>query len=257
MDSLSVIIITHNEEKNIGRCLDSAAKVADEIIVVDSFSDDRTTEIVREQGYALKQQGFLGYGAQKNLGMSSVSHDHVLFLDADECLSEELSHDIRKEKENGFSYDGYSMNRLNNYCGQWIRHGSWYPDRKLRLINRRKGSWNEDLVHESIVMQANARTLHLGGQLLHYAYSSFEEHLQKNDRYSQLSAQLLLQKGKHSNLFKIVFNPFWSFISGYLIKLGFLDGFYGFLIAINVAHLTFSKHVKLYFLERSKSGNAE
>ena len=221
---------------------------------MDSFSSDQTAGIVSERGFVLKQQPFLGYSAQKNDAASLALFNHVLFLDADEFLSEELQLNIMNEKQKGFSFDGYTMNRLNNYCGQWIRHGSWYPDKKLRLIDRLKGYWNDDLVHESIVMQDNSRIHHFEGQLLHHAYSSVGEHIDKNNRYSHLSAQLLLEKGKHSNLFKIICNPFWAFVSGYFIKLGFLDGFYGFVIAVNVAHLTFLKHVKLYLLHRVKDG---
>jgi glycosyltransferase involved in cell wall biosynthesis len=256
MESLSVIIITYNEENNIGKCLDSAGKIADEIMVVDSFSTDQTATIVRQKGFLLKQQAFGGYGAQKNYAASLVSFNHILFLDADELLSEELLLNIMYEKEHGFSSDGYTMNRLNNYCGQWIRHGSWYPDTKLRLINRLKGCWNNALVHESIVMQKDSRVSHFKGQLLHNAYSSIGQHIDKNNRYSELSARLLLQNDKRSNPFKILWNPFWAFISGYFLKMGFLDGFYGFIIAINVAHLTFLKHVKLYLFEKAKkAGN--
>lgn len=252
MESLSVVIITYNEERNIARCLDCAGKIADEIIVMDSFSSDRTAGIVRERGFVIKQQTFRGYGAQKNDAASLASFNHVLFLDADEFLSEELQLNIKNEKQNGFPFDGYTMNRLNNYCGQWIRHGSWYPDRKLRLINRLKGYWNDNLVHESIVMQDNSRIFHFEGPLMHHAYSSIGEHIQKNNLYSQLSAELLLQKGKQSNLFKIICNPIWAFVSGYFIKMGFLDGFLGLVIAVNVAHLTFLKHVRLYLLQRVK-----
>jgi glycosyltransferase involved in cell wall biosynthesis len=259
MDSLSVIIITYNEQRNIGRCLDCAGKIADEIIVMDSFSTDRTPEIVREKGWILKQQAFTGYGSQKNDAASLASFPHVLFLDADEFLSEQLQNNILNEKQHGFPSDGYTMNRLNNYCGRWIRHGSWYPDKKLRLIDRTKGAWNDDLVHESIVMQDHSKIVHFQGQLLHQAYSSIGEHIGKNNRYSDLSAQWLQQKGKQSSLFKIVVNPFWAFLSGYFFKLGFLDGFYGFVIAINVAHLTFLKHLKLYLLQdgRRKKSNID
>jgi glycosyltransferase involved in cell wall biosynthesis len=257
MESLSVIIITHNEEKNIGRCLESAGKIADEIIVMDSFSTDRTAAIVTEMGHTLKQQTFRGYGAQKNDAKSLASFNFILFLDADESLSEKLQNNILSEKQNGFSFDGYTMNRLNNYCGQWIRHGSWYPDKKLRLIHRSKGAWNDDLVHESIEMQSNSRIFHFEGPLLHQAYSSVSEQIHKNNRYSGLSARLLLRKGKRSSLFKIICSPFWAFVNGYFIRLGLLDGFYGFIIAINVAHLSFLKHVKLYLLQKDRNGKDE
>jgi len=252
MISLSVVIITYNEEKNIGRCMASVKAVADEIIVLDSFSTDRTAALVKELGGNLHQQAFAGYGAQKNAGMALASHNYILFLDADEFLSEELRSSIQAEKEKGFSHDGYSMNRLNNYCGQWIRHGSWYPDKKLRIIHREKGIWNLDIVHETLETAPGASISHLKGDLLHNTYSNFDEHIEKNNRYSRLSALLLYQKGKRTQGFKIVFNPFWAFFTSYFLRAGFLDGFYGFVIAINIAHLTFLKYIKLYQLQQRK-----
>src|SRR6187402_2161300 len=157
MASLSVVIITFNEEKNIRRCIDSVSEVADEIVVLDSFSTDRTAQLVEEMGGQLYRQPFTGYGAQKNAATALASNDHILFLDADEFLGGTLSKSILEEKLKGFPCDGYLMNRLNNYCGQWIRHGSWYPDRKLRLLDRRKGAWSLDLVHESLVPNDDAR----------------------------------------------------------------------------------------------------
>jgi glycosyltransferase involved in cell wall biosynthesis len=250
MERLSVVIITYNEENNIGKCIDSVNGLADEVIVLDSFSVDETTRIVAAKGAKLFQQTFTGYGAQKNAATALASFDFVLFLDADEFPSDTLFENIRLEKQKGFPFDGYSMNRLNRYCGRWIRHGSWYPDKKLRLINRHKGQWNDHLVHESINMLDNARTRQLGGDLLHDAYHSIEEHISKNNRYSSLSARLLYEKGKHTNVLKILLNPFWAFLSGYFLRLGLLDGFYGLVIAINVAHLTFLKHAKLYELQK-------
>ncbi|MHA4808708.1 glycosyltransferase family 2 protein [Flavitalea flava] len=249
---LTVVIITFNEEKNISRCMDSVRAVADEIIVMDSFSTDRTAEIVLRMGGKLHQRAFDGYGAQRNAGTAIASHDHILFLDADEFLSETLSESILVEKERGFPADGYLMNRLNNYCGKWIHYGSWYPDRKLRILSRQKGNWNLDIVHESLIPDNSARIGLLNGDLLHYAYSTIDEHMDKNNRYSTLSAQSMYQKGKRANAVKIVINPFWAFFSGYFLRAGFLDGFYGWVIAVNVAHLTFLKYIKLYQLQQRK-----
>ncbi len=163
MNSLSVVIITFNEEKNITRCIHSVAAVADEIIVMDSFSTDRTGELVRELGGRFYQQIFEGYGDQKNTAATYASSDAILFLDADEFLSPELIAAIAEQKAKGFPFDGYTMNRLNNYCGKWIRHGSWYPDKKLRLVGREKGGWNLDLVHESLEMKEGSSIHHLHG----------------------------------------------------------------------------------------------
>jgi glycosyltransferase involved in cell wall biosynthesis len=252
MQTLSVVIITFNEENNIGRCMDSVKDIADEIIVLDSFSTDNTEAIVKQKNGSFHQRAFSGYGSQKNAAAALAANDYILFLDADEFLSESLSAAIKIQKDYEFAFDGFTMNRLNNYCGQWIRHGSWYPDKKLRIINRKKGYWSSHLVHEFIIMQEQPTIFHLKGDLLHYAYESIEEHITKNNSYSQLSAQLLFQKGRRSNRFTIICNPFWAFIHSYIIRLGFLDGFNGFIIAINLAHLTFLKYIKLFQLQNEK-----
>jgi glycosyltransferase involved in cell wall biosynthesis len=256
MVSLSVVIITYNEEKNISRCIDSARPVADEIVVLDSYSTDRTEAIVRESGGRFCQQAFTGYGAQKNAATALATHNYVLFLDADELLSPALQESIRAEKEKGFPSDGYTMNRLNNYCGRWIRHGSWYPDKKVRLLNRQKGAWSLDIVHESLVPDAQARISHLRGDLLHYTYFNAGEHMEKNNKYSTLSARLLFQKGRRSSGYKIALSPFWAFFTSYFLRAGFLDGLYGFVIAINIAHLTFLKYIKLYQLQQGAAGGS-
>ena len=252
MNSLSVVIITFNEEKNITRCIDSVRTVADEIIVMDSFSTDRTGAIVHQLGGTFYQRAFTGYGDQKNTAVSYAAHDMILFLDADEFLSPELCAAVGEEKSKGFPFDGYTMNRLNNYCGKWIRHGSWYPDKKLRLVHREKGSWNLDLVHESLEMKEGSHIHHLRGDLLHYTYSNFDEHVEKNIKYSWLSAQLLYARGKRVKAFKAFVNPFWAFFTSYFLRAGFLDGFYGFVIAVNIAHLTFLKYTKLYQLQQEQ-----
>jgi glycosyltransferase involved in cell wall biosynthesis len=252
MVGLSVILITFNEEKKIGRCIDSVKPIADEIIVVDSFSTDGTRSIAEEMGVRFYQRAFTGYGDQKNAGMALATHDFVFFIDADEFLSETLRHSIEKEKNKGFSGDGYTMNRLNNYCGRWIRHGSWYPDQKLRIINRKKGVWNNNIVHEGLIMEDSLHIYHLKGDLYHQAYSNFDDHIEKNNRYSKMSAQLLFERGKRGQGYKIVLNPFWAFFKSYILMFGFLDGFYGFVIAINIAHLTFLKYIKLYQLQQRK-----
>ncbi|HVW63300.1 MAG TPA: glycosyltransferase family 2 protein [Puia sp.] len=251
MTPLSVVIITYNEEKNITRCMQSVASVADEVIVLDSFSTDKTAFIVQELGGRLHQQAFTGYGSQKNAAAALACHDHILFLDADELLSEELSKSILREKSQGFPQDCYLMNRLNNYCGQWIRHGSWYPDRKLRLAHRKKSAWSLDIVHESLVPDKEARIGLLTGDLLHYTYSNYDDHVEKNNRYSRLSAQLLYEKGKKAGWIKIIINPFWAFFSSYFLRAGFLDGFNGFVIAVQVGHLTFLKYIKLHRLRKN------
>lgn len=248
MKPLSVVIITYNEEKNIERCMQSVTTVADEVVVLDSFSTDKTAAIVQSLGGQLHQRIFTGYGSQKNAAADLASHDHILFLDADELLSEKLAESILREKIQGFPQDGYLMARLNNYCGQWIRHGSWYPDRKLRLAHRKRSAWSLDIVHESLVPDKDARIGLLRGDLLHYTYSNFDEHVDKNNRYSGLSAQLLYDRGKKVTWVRIVINPFWAFFSSYFLRAGFLDGYNGFIIAVQIGHLTFLKYIKLHLL---------
>lgn len=251
MAKLSATIITFNEEKHIGRCLESLKQVADEIIVVDSASTDRTKEICLAHPVIFIEQPFLGYMEQKNLALSKASHPYVLSLDADEAVSEELARSIREEKEKGFSAAGYTMNRFNYYCGRWIRHGTYYPDRKLRLLDTQQGQWGLQNPHERIVMQENAVVAHLKGDLLHYTYQSLEEHNRQMDRFSSIAAKTLFDKGRKPSYFKMIAHPAWAFIKGYIIKLGFLDGFAGFMIARFTAIQSFLKYAKLIRLHEA------
>lgn len=242
---LSVVIITFNEEKNIGYCLGSVKNVADEIIVVDSNSTDRTVEIARQCGAVVHTQPFLGYVEQKNFALELASSEYVLSLDADEAIDKRLETSILEAKKQ-FAFDAFSMNRCTNYCGKFIRHGSWYPDRKVRLVRKAAAKWGGDNPHDKIILQANASTKHLPGDILHFSYNSIEEHVQQNNRFSTISAETLYKRGKKTTPFRIVVNPLWAFILGYFLRGGFLDGFYGFVIALHVAHLSFLKHAKLY-----------
>lgn len=252
MRPLSVAIITLNEEKNISRCLSSIQGIADEIVILDSFSTDRTGEIALQFGARFIQQKFAGYIQQKNLALQKTTHNNVLLLDADETLSEELKSSILKEKEQDFSVDAYRMNRCTNYCGKFIRHGLWYPDRKVRLIKKQIGEWGGVNPHDKIVLHDGIKIKQLPGDILHYSFNSIDEHVAQNNKFSSISAEALFQRGKRTNWFKIIFNPAWAFINGYFLRLGFLDGFYGFVIARNVSHLTFLKHSKLYQKQKEK-----
>lgn len=245
MAKLTVTVITFNEEKNIDRCLQSVKNVADEIIVVDSLSADRTKEICLAHNVIFIEQPFLGYIEQKNFALSKSSNSYVLSLDADEGLSEELAAAILKEKEKGFPSDGYTMNRFNFYCGRWIRHGTYYPDRKLRLLDVRKGKWGGQNPHDRIIMPAGSQVKHLAGDLLHHTYQSFEAHNRQTDRFSSIAAKAMFDKGKAASYFKLIINPAWAFIKGYIVKLGFLDGFEGYMIARFTAIQSFLKYAKL------------
>lgn len=254
MEKLSVVIITYNEEKNIGRCIDSVQNIADEIVVLDSFSSDRTKEICLKKGARFFHQAFLGYIEQKNKALEFAENNYVLCLDADEAIDENLSNSIRDEKQN-FSFKGYTMNRCTNYCGKFIRHGSWYPDSKLRLFDKREAQWAGINPHDKVEFRSKQKTRHLKGDLLHFSYYSIDEHKKQNERFSTISAQAYLKMGKRSNFFKMVFNPAWAFINGYIFRLGFLDGYYGFVIAKKVAQLTFLKYKKLYALQKRSKGH--
>ncbi|HSC39114.1 MAG TPA: glycosyltransferase family 2 protein [Chitinophagaceae bacterium] len=244
-NALSVIIITYNEENSIGRCIKSVLPIADEIIVLDSYSTDATVEIARSMGAVVRQEKFKGYIEQKNRALQLSSNNFVLSLDADEALDQELVDSILAAKKK-FSAKAYKMNRCANYCGQFIRHGLWYPDRKTRLFDKRLARWGGSNPHDRVVHNKQVAVKHLKGNILHYSYNSIEEHILQNNHFSTISARTLHEKGVRSHWGRILFSPLWTFLHGYLLRAGFLDGFYGFVIAINASHYTFLKYIKLY-----------
>lgn len=249
MIKLSAVIITLNEEKNIGRCIASLQGIADEVLVVDSLSTDRTEEICRELNVRFVKQAFLGYIEQKNFALGLAAYDHVLSLDADEALSDELRGSIR-EVLSAWNADGYYFNRLTNYCGQWIRHGGWYPDRKLRLVDRRKASWQGTNPHDKLMMQKDSKTLFLEGDLLHYSYYSIDQHVAQVNHFSTIKAKVMFDSGQGSSCWKMMASPCFKFFKTYFLKLGFLDGVFGYIIARNSAHSTFLKYAKVRALQR-------
>lgn len=241
---LSVVIISFNEERDIERCLKSVEKVADEIVVVDSFSTDKTEEICQKYPVKFIKHPFEGHIEQKNWAISQASHPHILSLDSDEALDETLIESVLSAKEN-WQGQGYTMNRLTNYCGKWIRHCGWYPDRKLRLWDSRQGHWTGINPHDCYELQPDSVTHHLPGDILHYSYYSISEHIQQTNYFTDLSARAYLKKGKKGYLVKIFFNPIVSFIKSYVLKLGVLDGYFGFVISVLAAQSTFLKYIKL------------
>lgn len=248
---ISAVIITFNEERNIGRCLDSLNEVGDEIVVVDSFSTDKTEEICNNKGARFIQNPFKGHIEQKNYAVSRANHDYILSLDADEALSEELKKSILHVKKN-WNYDRYSFNRLTNYCGKWIGYCGWYPDKKLKLWDRRKGSWGGVNSHDKVIMDKNSSVNHLHGDLLHYSYYTIRQHISQINSFSNIAAQEAYKKGKKSNfVLDILLNPLFTFVKKYFIKLGILDGYYGFVISINSAFGKFLKYIKLRELNRN------
>ena len=193
----------------------------------------------------IHKQAFLGYKEQKNKALEFADYNYVLFLDADEALDNNLELSIQQAKVE-FKYSGYTMNRCTNYCGKFIRHGSWYPDKKLRLFDKRLAGWVGDLVHERVdFISPGNQSFHLKGDLLHYSYYNIEEHITRSKRYSNLSALEYFRKGRRTGWIKKLVNPAWTFISGYILKLGFLDGKEGFQIAKISANATYLKYKKL------------
>ncbi len=248
---ISAVIITYNEERNIGRCLDSLHGVADEIIVVDSFSSDATQDIALSKEATFIEHAFPGHIEQKNYAISQANYAHVLSLDADEALDDHLREAILSLKEN-WEYDGYYLNRLTNYCGKWIRHGLWYPDRKLRLWDSRKGAWGGQNPHDTYILEAGTKTKQLPGHLLHYSIYTFQEHLKQIKKFTDISSAAAYKNGKRSNLLKIILSPSLKFIRAYIFKLGFLDGKEGWMIARWSAYATYLKYTKLKALQDDK-----
>jgi ADP-heptose:LPS heptosyltransferase len=244
MVKLSVVIITYNEEKNIGRCIDSVKTVADEIVVVDSFSKDNTKKICLEKDVRFIEHPFEGHIQQKNFALSQATFDHVLSLDADEYLSQKLLQSIRAVKLN-WNASGYRMNRLSSYGGKWIKHGSWYPDRKIRLWDRQKGIWGGENPHDKVLLQGGSKIIHLEGDLMHTAYQDSVETLTKIQSYSSIYRDESTGK-KNSSVLKILGHSWFAFIKSYLIKRGFLDGFEGLMVAAAEGNHVFYKYAKLY-----------
>lgn len=247
---ISALVITYNEENNIERCLNSLYGITDEIVVIDSFSTDRTAEICKDRGVDVVQHQFAGHIEQKNYALSRANNDHVLSLDADEALSEKLKQSILTAKQN-WEDDGYTVNRLTDYCGKWIRHCGWYPDKKLRLWDRRKGRWSGVNPHDHVVMDKNCRVGHLGGDLLHYSYPTINHHVAQIDKFSDIAARAAFQRGRRANvLLDICLNPMLTFLKKYFLKLGILDGYEGFVISISTAYGKFLKYIKLRELDK-------
>jgi hypothetical protein len=176
-------------------------------------------------------------------------------MDADEALSPELKESILHVKLYG-RYNGYRMNRLTNYCGTWIRHGGWYPDTKLRLFNKHMGRWKGDHIHEEIVFDSNIPVGKLDGDLYHYSYYNLTDHIRQANHFTDLNARELFIRGQKAGLFRILLSPCTRFIRDYILRLGFIDGYYGWVIARISAHAVFLKYTKLRFLLKSEGKHA-
>jgi glycosyltransferase involved in cell wall biosynthesis len=249
--TISAVIITHNEEKNIGRCLDSLMDIVDEIVVVDAQSTDATESICRQKKVNFYSRSWEGYDAAKNYGNELATSAYILSIDADEELNDELQQSIVSAKSSGLT-DAYEVNRLTNYCGKWIRHSGWYPEWKLRLFKKNSASWKGS-VHENLIFEgSNPKTLRLEGNLLHYSFPTIESQLMKTITYSTLAAKRDIENGKKYSLASVVVKSAFLFIRKYFLQLGFLDGFEGYAIARFSALEKLVRYAKIRELLRKK-----
>jgi glycosyltransferase involved in cell wall biosynthesis len=240
---ISATIVTLNEERNIARAIESL-RCADEILVVDSGSSDGTRELALRLGARVLEEPWRGYAGQKNFASQCAAFDWILSIDADEAVTEELEAEILAMKRDGPRCDGYSMPRLAQYLGRWIKHSGWYPDRKVRLFHREKAEWVGAYVHESVRVTGSTGELH--GKLLHFTCDSLSQHLRTLDRYTTLAAREVLERNARVPMRRLLFDPAWTFVRTYVIRRGFLDGPQGLAIAWMAALYTFLKYAKAF-----------
>lgn len=248
MPQLSVVIITYNEEINIGRCLESIKEIADDIVVVDSFSTDNTGRICQQYKVNFIQTKWEGYSETKNFANTLAKYDWILSLDADEAISEELKKSILKIKA-GNNLMTCSFNRLTNYCGHWIKHCGWYPDTKTRIFDRKVSKW-QGTIHEELNFPSAKSVVQLTGDCLHFSYYTLEQHYKQADKFTSLAAQDLYSQGKQVSFFKMAISPIVKFIRDYFINLGLLDGKAGFTVCHVSASATYMKYKKLRDLHK-------
>ncbi len=245
---ISAVIIAFNEERNIDDAIQSV-KWADEILVVDSESTDRTREIADDLGARVIVQPWLGFARQKQFATNQAANDWVFSLDADERVSDRLKSEIEKLRDAESKADGYSIPRLSVYMGREIRHGGWYPDRQLRLFDRRKGKWKDVAVHESFQL-ADGTAGKLNGDIIHFSVENAAHHHRMiGERYAPLAAKQMFDDGKRTNVLRIVTSGWIAFIRSYFLKLGFLDGFPGFCIAYFSANHAFMNILLIYEMQ--------
>lgn len=245
MVKLSIVIITFNEEHNIERCILSVKDIADEIVVLDSFSTDKTQAICQKHNVQFFQHKFDGHIQQKNRAITFAKNKHILSLDADEALDETLIKSIKEVKSN-FIKEGYYMNRLTNYCGHWVKNCGWYPDTKLRLWNSTEGHWTGINPHDKYeLLEGDKNTEHIKGDILHYSFNSVKDHYKQVDYFTNISSIAYFEKKKKAPVYKLIVNPIATFLGHYFLNLGFLDGKAGYLISRISAYATYLKYKKL------------
>ncbi|HEY8510981.1 MAG TPA: glycosyltransferase family 2 protein [Cyclobacteriaceae bacterium] len=254
INKLSAVIISLNEERDIGRCLESLQDVCDEIIVLDAYSSDKTADICRAAGVRFLQREWQGYSEAKNYANELATGDLILSIDADEALSPELANSIRALRENARPRTAYAMNRLNQYFGGWVRHGDWYPDRKVRVFRKNEARW-EGSIHEKLVFSEATRVVRLKGDLLHYASPTVRHYVAKSWHYAQLVARSDFEQGKRKLwLYHALIKPISLFVRSYFLKLGLLDGHRGLLLAVVAAWERYMRYVVFRRLKKQSRG---
>lgn len=254
---ISAVIITLDEERNIADAI-SSVSWADEIIVVDSGSTDRTQEIAKSLGAKVIVNAWPGFSDQKQFAVDAAANDWILSLDADERVSDRLRNEILAIRDSATNADGYRVPRLSVYMGREIRHSGWYPDLQMRFFDRRTGRWNGAVIHESFKLENGARTARLDGDLIHYSVRDAAEHQRMiAERYAPLGARKMFLEGRRTSPLNAVVSAWLGFVRSYFFKLGFLDGFPGFCIAYFTAHHAFMKHLLLIELQKGETTKAE
>lgn len=248
---ISAIIITKDEEHSIRECLQSISWV-DEIIVVDSESKDQTLKICKEFRAKIFTKSWQGFGPQKNEAIKHAKYKWILSIDADEIITPELKKEIIAITKSNNPSEAYSICRRSFYCGRLIKFSGWQSDFVVRFFQKKFCKFSDDLVHEKVLV--NGVTLKTKSYMIHNAFENFEEVIKKINVYSSLSASMFYKKNRKSSLKKAIFHAFWSFIKTYIIKLGFLDGKYGFMLSISNAEGTYYRYIKLMMLH-SKSND--
>lgn len=257
MKNLSVVIITLNEEDRVEEALKSCRDIADEIVVLDSFSTDKTCEIAARYDAVIYKNVFNDYASQKNLSLEKASHEWILNLDADERVSDRLKNEILAFKQKPDpeaeedDADGFLINRKTFYLGRWIKHSGWYPDCKLRLFRKSKSRWR-GRIHEALVLEG--KTARMTGDILHFTYRNITDHIQRLNSYSRLQALDIADKKKKALYLRALLMPPVTFIRFYFWKLGILDGFPGLVIALVSSWATAMKYLKAIELKRKAGG---
>jgi glycosyltransferase involved in cell wall biosynthesis len=248
MPTLSVILITRNEEANLADCLASLEGIARQIVVVDTTSTDRTLEIAKNYGAVISQPAdWPGFGPQKNRALDLATGEWVLSLDADERLTPALRSEILTAIHHSAHVDCFAIPRLSWYCGRFIQHSGWNPDYVDRLFRRGTARFSDDLVHERLI--PSGQVAKLENPMLHYSFMNFSQVLQKIDRYSTASAEQAFTKGRRSNPLKAILHGLWAFIRTYFIRAGFLDGYQGLALALSNAEGSYYRYMKIWLIQ--------